>query len=80
MTQSFCKWITSDNKLMNLCEIRFFHIVWGVSKGTRDNYHGYRDGSFGENNVLCLKYIDMYEFRGVEGGTYIFHRTFFVYS
>ena len=33
------KGITSDNKLMNLCEIRLFHKVWGVSKGTRDNYH-----------------------------------------
>ena len=34
---------------------------------------------FGENNVLCPKYIDIYEFWGVRGGTYIFHRTFFVY-
>ena len=24
---------------MNLCEIGLFHIVWGVSKGTRDNNH-----------------------------------------
>ena len=24
---------------MNLCEIGLFHIVWGVSKATRDNYH-----------------------------------------
>ena len=30
--------ITSDNKLMNLREILLFHIVYGVSKGTRDNY------------------------------------------
>ena len=30
---------------------------------------------FGENNVLCPKYIDIYEFRG--GGTDIFHHTFF---
>ena len=36
---SFVRGITSDNKLMNLCEIGLFHIVWGVSKGTRDNYH-----------------------------------------
>ena len=33
------KGITSDNKLMNLCEIGLFHIVCGVSKATRDNYH-----------------------------------------
>ena len=31
---------------------------------------------FGENNVLCPKYIDIYEFWGVQGGMYIFHRTF----
>ena len=29
--------ITSDNKLMNLCEIGLFHVVWGVSKVTCDN-------------------------------------------
>ena len=23
---------------------------------------------FGENNVLCPKYIDIYEFQGVQGG------------
>ena len=35
---------------------------------------------FGENNVLCPKYINIYEFWGVwGGGAYIFHRTFFVY-
>ena len=31
--------LTSDNKLMNLCDIGSFHIVLGVSKATRDNYH-----------------------------------------
>ena len=36
---AFVKGITSDNKLMNLCEIGLFHIVWGVSKSTRDNYN-----------------------------------------
>ena len=30
---------------------------------------------FGEN-VLCPKYIDINEFRGVRGGPYIFHRPF----
>ena len=25
---------SSDNKLMNLCEIGVFHVVWGVYKGT----------------------------------------------
>ena len=34
---------------------------------------------FGENNLLCPKYIDIYEFQGVWAGTNIFHRTFFVY-
>ena len=33
---------------------------------------------FLENNVLCPKYIDIYEFGGY-GGMYIFHRTYFVY-
>ena len=52
---------------MNLCEIGLFHIVFGVSKGTRDNYH-----EIGENNILCPKYIDIYEFWGVrEGGVHI---------
>ena len=32
---------------MNLCEIELFHIVWGVSKGTRIIIM-----KFGENNVL----------------------------
>ena len=36
---AFVKCITSDNKLMNLCEMWLFHRVWGVSKGTRHNYH-----------------------------------------
>ena len=31
---------------------------------------------FGENNVLCPKYIDIYEFRGIRGETYMVHRTF----
>ena len=56
---------------MNLCEIGLFHIVGGVSKAARDNYHG-----FGENNVLWPKYIDIYKFRGwqgsVHGPPYIF--------
>ena len=30
---------------------------------------------FGKNNVLCAKYIDIYEFWGVQGGTYILHCT-----
>ena len=33
------KLMISDNKLMNLYEVCLFHIVRGVSKGTRDNYH-----------------------------------------
>ena len=33
---------------------------------------------FGENDVLCPKYIDIYEFGGYVGAC-IFHRTFFVY-
>ena len=32
---------------------------------------------FGENNVLCPKYIDIYEFRGYGGDVHI-RRTFFV--
>ena len=39
MTQHFRKGDNSDNKLMNLYEIGLFHIVRGVSKGTRDNYN-----------------------------------------
>ena len=35
MTRSFQKGITSDNKLMNLCEIGLFHIA----KGPDANYH-----------------------------------------
>ena len=34
---------------------------------------------FDENNVFCPKYIDMYEFLGETGGTYMVHRKFFVY-
>ena len=34
---------------------------------------------FRENNVLCLKYINIYEFGEVQGGMNIFHFTFFVY-
>ena len=34
---------------------------------------------FGENNILCPKYIDIYEFQGGMGGACIFHCTFFVY-
>ena len=48
---------------MNLCEIGLFHVVWGVSKGTCDIIM-----KFGKNNVLCPKYIDIYEFWGVWGG------------
>ena len=33
---------------------------------------------FGENNVLCPKYNDIYEFGGVWEGMYIFHRIFFL--
>ena len=36
---TFVKGVTSNKKLMNLCEIGLFHEVWGVSKGTHDNYH-----------------------------------------
>ena len=35
---TFIKGITSDNKLMNLCEIGLFYKLWDLSKGTRDNY------------------------------------------
>ena len=34
---------------------------------------------FGENNVLCPKYIDIYEFFWDTVGTYKFHHAFFVY-
>ena len=37
---TFVQGIISYNKLMNLCEIWLFHIVWGVSNATGDNYHG----------------------------------------
>ena len=33
---------------------------------------------FGENNVLCPKYIDIYEFRGAQGDIHI-PPSFFVY-
>ena len=33
---------------------------------------------FGENNVLCPKYIVIYEFWGYEVGAYMVHRTFFI--
>ena len=32
---------------------------------------------FGENNVLCPKYIDICEFRRGQGATYMVHGTFF---
>ena len=32
---------------------------------------------FGENNILCPKYINIYEFGGVGVGMYIFHRFLF---
>ena len=63
MTQSFRKGITSDNKLMNLCEIGLFNIVWAISKGTLIIIM-----RFGKNNILCPKYINIYEFQGVMGG------------
>ena len=34
---------------------------------------------FGANNVLCQKYIDIYEFGGYGRGMYTFQCTFFVY-
>ena len=49
--------ITSDNKLMNLCEIGLFHIVRGVSKVPVIIII-----IFGENNVLCPKYINICHF------------------
>ena len=59
---------------MNLCEIGWFHKLWGVSKSTCDNYHEiwWKQCFFGP------KYINIYEFGGY-GGMYIFHSTFFVY-
>ena len=36
---------------MNLCEIMVFHIVWGLSRGTCDNYH-----KILWKNVLGIKY------------------------
>ena len=34
---------------------------------------------FGKNYVLCRKYIDIYEFSGIWGGTYMVHHAFFIY-
>ena len=59
---------------MNPCEIWLFHIVWGVSKGTRDNYH-----EIWWKQCFMSK---IYRYIWILGGTrgmYIFHRTFFVY-
>ena len=50
--------ITSD-KLMNLCEIGLFHTVLKVPVVIIMR--------FGENNILCPKYIDIYQFWGVHG-------------
>ena len=58
---------------MNLCEMGLFHIVWSVSKGTSDNLMKFNE------NVLCPKYIDIYESRGVWEGMYTVHLTIFVY-
>ena len=50
---------------MNLCEIGLFHIVWGVAQGTPV----ITIMRFGENNVLCPKYIDkhIWILGGMEG-------------
>ena len=34
---------------------------------------------FGKNNVLCPKYINIYEFHGGAREIYMVHHTFFVY-
>ena len=66
---AFVKGITSDNNLINLCEIGLFHIVWGVSKGTCDNYHviwwkcyrtkvyQYVYTNFGSSSTLHFRFI-----------------------
>ena len=55
---------------MNLCEIGLFHIVWGISKGTRDNYH----------EIWWKKcFVQNIWISGDTGGMYMVHRTFFVY-
>ena len=53
---------------MNPFEIWLFHIVVGVSRATRDNYHGVM--------VNIYRYISIL---GVEGRAYMVHLTFFVY-
>ena len=65
--RAFVKGITSDNKLMNLCEIGLLHIVWGVSKGTRDNYHEIWWKCFGAK---------MYQFLGLTGERHMVHLHF----
>ena len=58
--------ITSDNMLMNPCEIGLFHIVLVFLKVPVIIIV-----RFGGNNVLCPKYMNIYEFRGVWGDVYI---------
>ena len=49
---------------MNLCEIWLFAIVEVFLKQPEIIIIG-----FGENDVLCPKYIDINEYRGGAGGT-----------
>ena len=71
--RAIVKGITSDNKLINLCEIGLFHIVWGIYK-----LPAIIIMRFDENNVY-VQNISIYMFRGGTWGTYMVHRTFFDY-
>ena len=59
---------------MNLYEIGLFHVVWGVSKGTCDNYHDLVKIMFYVQNMSIYIWI-----LGGTRGTYMVHHTFFVY-
>ena len=89
---AFVKGITSDNKLMNLCEIGLFHIVWGVSRATRDNYRillpwpiymnfGGTLKSFSVHAFTCVYTSSMMQVLGsvIHIMRYMVHLTFFVY-
>ena len=65
---------------MNLCEIGLFHIVFGVSKGTRDHYH-----EIGEDILIYIYiYVQNISIRmnfggyGEGGGVHIPRNIFFV--
>ena len=76
MSRAFVTRIISDNMLMNLCEIGLFHIVWGVSKGTCDNYHKI----LWKYCFMFKIYLYIYTFWGIwGGGMYMVHHTFFLY-